>query len=53
MEGQSMTPETPAEHYQKAVDLLNSVEGHNEGLPFVKTRIARAHVHALLAQVKP
>lgn len=48
-----MDEPTQNKHYMRAVELLDSIEGHNEALPFVKSRIAKAHVHALLAQCRP
>lgn len=41
----------PSEHYRRADRLLHEVGSVREvGLPFVKHKIALAHVHALLAQ---
>lgn len=41
---------TPAEHYQLADKLLHEVDGADMSLPFVRHKVARAQVHAMLAQ---
>ena len=43
---------SPCEHYEEADRLLHEVaHSRDQGLPFVRRKIERAQVHAMLAQV--
>lgn len=44
---------TPREHWERAAQLLAETEGADMGLPFVRHKVARAAVHAQLAQGCP